>query len=230
MRRLLTMTVLAATTGPAIAQDGEAERLVRSVQDKVRAAKTVRVRFEVAVTDALGKTGTVNGTLVLGDGQKYRAEGEGTVFGQAVKFTEVSDGDRTAYRDAQDPKRDATEPAAKGAGTYWRGALPRDGFLIGSLNLKERSEWGPDAVKLSDFKLAGEETVGGRKARVVGYAVTVKGGSDPLPVKVWVDAETGLPVKLALTGGKSDIRAVTETYAEFAIDPKVDARTFELPK
>jgi outer membrane lipoprotein-sorting protein len=230
MRRLLATTLLAALAGPVAAQDGDAELLVRRMHDKVRAAKTLRVRFEISVTDALGKKGAVKGALVLGDGQKYRAEGEGEVFGQAVKFAEVSDGVRTAYRDATDPKRDGTEKAAKDAGTYLRGALPRDGFLIGSLNMKERSGWAPSAFKLSAFKLGSEETVGGRKARVIEYAVTVEGGSDPMPVKVWLDAGTGLPVKLVLTGGKSDIRDVTETYGEYTLDAEVDAKAFELPK
>lgn len=33
-----------------------------------------------------------------------------------------------------------------------------------------------------------------------------------------------------MTGGGSDITAITETYSEFALDAKVDAKTFELPK
>jgi len=50
---------------------------------------------------------------------------------------------------------------------------------------------------------------------------------------VWrsgLDAETGLPLKFAASGGPSDVRDVTETYAEFALDPELDAKTFESPK
>ncbi len=35
---------------------------------------------------------------------------------------------------------------------------------------------------------------------------------------------------LALTGGGSDITDIMESYSEFAIDAKVDAKSFELPK
>jgi hypothetical protein len=33
-----------------------------------------------------------------------------------------------------------------------------------------------------------------------------------------------------MTGGGSDITDITETYREFTIDGKVDAKTFTLPK
>ena len=76
----------------------------------------------------------------------------------------------------------------------------------------------------------GKEKVGERDTRVIQYTLTAKGGEDPLSVKLWLDAETNLPVKLAVTGGKSDWKDLTETYGEFTIEPKVDAKSFELPK
>jgi hypothetical protein len=39
-----------------------------------------------------------------------------------------------------------------------------------------------------------------------------------------------LPVKLAMTGGDSNWNTITETYSEFTVDAKVDAKSFELPK
>src|SRR5437868_4752834 len=128
MRRSFALALLAAAGGTAAAQDDGAEKLFRGMQDKVRAAKTLRVQYDINITDALGKMGVLKGVLVLGEGQKYRSEGEGMLFGEPVKFTEVSDGTRTAYRDANDPKRNAIEDAVPNAGTYFRAALPRDGF------------------------------------------------------------------------------------------------------
>ena len=49
-------------------------------------------------------------------------------------------------------------------------------------------------------------------------------------MRVWLDARTRLPVRLAVTGGRSDVRDVTETYGEFTVDAKVDAKSFEAPK
>jgi outer membrane lipoprotein-sorting protein len=102
MRWLTALALLAVTAWPAVAQDNEAEKLFRAMEQKVRSAQTLRLRFDLSVAGALGTKGNVKGTLVLGEGDKYRVEMEGKVFGQAVRGTEVSDGTRTAYRDAAD--------------------------------------------------------------------------------------------------------------------------------
>src|SRR5438105_2078484 len=128
MRWLLTLPLLALAACPAVAEENEAEKLFRGMEEKVRAAKTLRVRFDLGVTDALGKKGTIKGALTLGEGDKYRAEGEGKLFGQAVQFTEVCDGANTSFRDPNAPKKE-NEKAPKGVGAYFRGALPRWGFF-----------------------------------------------------------------------------------------------------
>ena len=40
-------------------------------------------------------------------------------------------------------KQDGTEKAARDAGTYFRAALPREGFLLSSLNLRVRGDRQP---------------------------------------------------------------------------------------
>jgi outer membrane lipoprotein-sorting protein len=230
MRWLPALPLLAAAAWPAAAQDNEAEKLFRAMEQKVRSARTVRLRFDLSMAGALGTKGNVKGTLLLGEGDKYRVEMDGTVFGQAVRGTEVSDGTRTAYRDAADPKRDSTEESAKAAGAYFRGTLPKWGFFLCSLNMRRSGDLTPDAFEMSDFKTSGEEKIGERNAHVIQYTFKEKGAKDPLSMTLWLDAETHLPAKLAITGGKSDWRAITETYGEFQIDAKVDAKQFELPK
>jgi outer membrane lipoprotein-sorting protein len=49
-------------------------------------------------------------------------------------------------------------------------------------------------------------------------------------MKLWVDTQTNLPVKLAMTGGQAGVSELTETYSEFTLDAKVDAKIFQLPK
>ena len=65
---------------------------------------------------------------------------------------------------------------------------------------------------------------------MLSHTLQVKGGGKPVSMKLWLEAETGLPVKLTMTGGTSDVKELTETYGEFSLDTKVDPKTFELPK
>src|SRR5258708_36747869 len=92
MRVSLSLALLAVARWHDAAQDNEAEKLYREMEQKVRAAKTLQVRFDLNITDALGKTGIVKGALTLGEGDKYRVDLDGKIFGQAVKGIEVSDG------------------------------------------------------------------------------------------------------------------------------------------
>jgi outer membrane lipoprotein-sorting protein len=229
MRCALSLALLALAAWPVAAQDNEAEKLYREMEKKVRAAKTLHVRFDLNITDALGKTGTVKGTLTLGEGDKYRVDLDGKIFGQTVKGTEVSDGTRVKVSGNAKPSKDDEKPPA-GVGAYYRAALPHEGFFMSSLNSNRRADRPPDAFHPADFKLAGTEKIAGRDTQIIQYTVTFKGGKDPLPMKLWLDAKTHLPVKLAVTGGKSDVTDVTETYREFTVDPKVDAKAFELSK
>ncbi len=205
MHYLLTLALLALAALPAPAQENQAEKLFRGMEQQIRTAKNIRLRFDLSMTDALGKKGNVKGTLILGEGDKFRAEAEGKLFGQGVKFTSVSDGTKVkSIVDPAPPKDDKPEKPPKGSGAYFRGALPREGFFLSSLEMDQRGDRGPDLFKLADFKLAGKEKIGERNTQVIQYTVTVKGAKDPLSMKMWLDAETKLPVQLAITGGKSD--------------------------
>jgi outer membrane lipoprotein-sorting protein len=231
MRCSLALALLAVGAWPAAAEENEAEKLYRAAERKVRAARTVQVRFDVNITDALGKKWDVKGSLVLGEGDKLRTEAQGRLFDAPVKYTVVSDGTSMKFIGATGQARQGEgEKPPKGLGAYFREALPRDGFFVTTLNMDRRLGGAPDAVKVSDFKLVGKERIGERNTHVIQYAVTEKGAKGPLTMKLWLDAETGLPVKLAMSGGKTDITDLTETYSEFSIDGKVDPRSFELPK
>jgi hypothetical protein len=50
MRWLLTLALLALMTWPTAAQENEAEKLFRELEQKVRAAKTLEVRFDSIMT------------------------------------------------------------------------------------------------------------------------------------------------------------------------------------
>src|SRR5690349_2582740 len=92
MRQLLTLALLALAAWPAAAQENDAEKLYRAMEKKVRAAKTLQLHFDATITGADAKKSNVKGTLVLGEGDKFRAESEGKLFGEESRFTVVSDG------------------------------------------------------------------------------------------------------------------------------------------
>jgi uncharacterized protein (TIGR03066 family) len=212
------------------AKEDDPVKLFRAMQQKVAAAKTLRVRFDLTVTGADGGKGIVKGSLTLGAGDKYRVELDGKLFGHVVKETEVSDG--TAVRSSGTGANPEGARSPKEAGAYLRRALPVEGFFLASLNLDRRGFREEAGFKPTDLKSGGTEQVMGREAHVVHFTLPANrdgDGAKGMPATVWLDGETGLPLKFAVTGGTSDVREVTETYSEFALDPKVDAKTFELP-
>src|ERR1700747_2129543 len=120
-RALSGMLLLVAVAAcPAASQDNDAEGLFRAMEQKIRASKTLLLRFDLSLEGALGTTGHVHGTLTLGEREKYRVEMQGRGFGQAVKGIEVSDGTSTSFTDAIDSKQNTTEKAAKASGKYFR--------------------------------------------------------------------------------------------------------------
>ena len=221
--------------GRLSAQENEAETLFRSMEQKVRAAKTLQLRFDASITGADAKKWNVKGSLVLGESDQLRAETEGMLFGEESKVTFVSDGTEMKsfgyVKSPGKPKQEKTETekSPKGIGAYFRGALPRDGFFWCLIGMDRRRELASQFT-MSDFKLAGEEKIGQRNTRVIQYAVKAKGDAHVLSMKVWLDGKTNLPVKLAMTGGGSDITDISEVYGEFTVDAKVDGNLFKLPK
>ena len=231
MRWVLPLTLLAVAVWPAAAEENEAEKLFRAMEKKVRAARTLRVRFDAQITDARGKKWDLKGSLVLGEGDRFRMESTGKLFGEAINFTVISDGTNArSFGGPKQPKEGEAEKPPKGVGAYFRALLTRRGVFGTSLNIDRRDQLKPDAMELSDFKLAGKDKFNGRNMLVIRCAIREKGTKNSLSLTVWLDAETNLPARWTVSGGKSDIGDITETYAEFTIDPKLDPKLFELPK
>ena len=84
MRWFMTFALLALVAWPAGAQENEGEKLFRSMEQKLRTAKTLQLRFESSVTIP-PNTGSVKGTLILGEGDKLRLELGGKPFGVEFK-------------------------------------------------------------------------------------------------------------------------------------------------
>jgi outer membrane lipoprotein-sorting protein len=81
-------------------------------------------------------------------------------------------------------------------------------------------------VKLSDFRTAGQDKIDGRQATVIRFTLTR--GVVSTYHRLWLDAETGLPLKLAVQ--TPDHMGVIETYRNWKLDPQVPDATFAIPK
>jgi hypothetical protein len=98
----------------------------------------------------------------------------------------------------------------------------------------EEESW-PD-FRASDFELGKPDNVGTRRAQIVACKLTplVKGEKKTdvtFSESIWLDVEMNLPLKRVFSGdfGGKKIK-FSETYEKFVLDPKVDAKLFELPK
>jgi outer membrane lipoprotein-sorting protein len=234
MRSLLALTLLAVMALPVVAQENKADKLFKSMEDKLRTAKTLRCQFDSTLTAGDEKV-SLKGTLTLGEGDKLRLEFEIKSGGKAAKLLVVSDGTNLSRKDSSDPKTDQTKQTPNGLGAHARVMLPRCGIAIleNGLNRPRFQVASPELYRVSDFKLLGKEEIGKRNAQVIEYTVTEK--KDVITpgtsrVKMWLDAESNLPVKLAWTTKDADITTVIEVYSEFTLDAKIDAKLLELSK
>src|SRR5437764_10735041 len=92
MRWILLLMPVALLAWPAAAQENDAEKQFLQMEKKLLAAKSVQLQFDASITGADAKKWHLKGSLVLGEGDKLRAEAEGTLFGEESRFTIVSDG------------------------------------------------------------------------------------------------------------------------------------------
>ena len=146
----------------------------------------------------------------------------------------MSDGTTMSIQNSGE--KDKTKKAPKALGANVRGALLRMGTFICWNGIERSGNVSPAIYKVSDFKLTGKEKLGERDTQVIEYTVTeMKDVISPAKwrMKMSLDAQTNLPVKLTMTvpkGELSDISGTSDIYSEFTIDAKVDAKLFELPK
>jgi hypothetical protein len=147
------------------------------------------------------------------------------MFGQIVM---VSDGTRmlraAPYAQLQDTPKDLDAEVR-----IW---VARSGILQAQI---ERAGVAPVAAKerfrVSGFKLGMKEKIGECETQRVDYQLAIKGEDAPIPVAVWIDLKTKLPVKrqYAFTENGQTVRSF-EIYGRLAVNEKVDAKLFDLPK
>jgi outer membrane lipoprotein-sorting protein len=211
---------------PALVQENEAEKLYRQMEKKVVSAKVVKFVVDTEMKAPVQDV-KIMGTILLGGDDKARMDLEADVNGKQIAFQLVSDGKRMRTEaKGLDKKEEKDTP--KGFGTMLRAMMVPAGAIVVVRGAdKPLTE---EKLKISDFQLAGDEKVGDQKAKVIKYKFMPE---EKLMVDatLWLDAKTLLPLKRTLVVGKDGMEAakVTETYKEVTLDPKIDAKTFDLP-
>src|SRR5262245_11827543 len=206
---ILALGLLAAVLAPVVcAQDDDAEKLFRDMEKKIRGAKAVEVAFTYQLEGR-----TTKGSLLLTDDKKARLQVRGHFyFGvkDNAMFEVISDGKRIKTKGAKfvrgpngqvhvvegEPMEGETTKSYHAAAAavfsrngMWASIWALTGWL---------GEFDPDGQESKmtayDFRAGAAEKVGERQAKVVHYRCG-KGGMDDPPVTVWIDVETGLPLK-----------------------------------
>ncbi len=221
------MGLSAAPPGPN--GDGARKRF-EAMERRLAGARGYQVEFESDVTTSLA-LGKVRGTLLLAPGNRMKVTVEviSPDHRQALpgdQFALVSDGKNMAVLVGPGGKPQKVEPANDRHQDTLTGWGLRIGlFFAATGHVNHGGDDDYRSLKLSDFKAAGEETVGCRRAEVIEFKVAKSGV--PTRHRLWLDAETGLPLKLAVETREGF--GVAETYRNWVLDPSVPDGTFALP-
>ncbi len=213
------------------ADQNDAAKLFHQMETKVTTAKTLDCTFDVKLQ---GKgTGDLKGELTLGEGNKFAFEMSGEIGGKQGKSSQVSNG--VQIQIAEFGKEKQTQNVSKEQNEFLRAALARSGLVIPmhiASHTEKPGEFNIDKeFKVSDLKLGKKEKVGDHEAQVIDYNLQVKDMKETIPVSVWVDTKTDLPLKRVITTtmGKEKV-TITETYSKLNPNEKVENKKFELPK
>jgi len=232
--RWITLVALLFVAAPAYGQENDAEKLFRAMEKKLRSAKTVHFAFDGQIT-GMGMKGTMKGEASLAEGEKGNIAFEADFAGKNMKLTLISDG-KSAYSKV-DEKIDvhATKPedpkTEQVLGMIARLGMTTSVFAARSgPNPNEPFDLDKMAA-VKDFKLGAKEKIGTHNTQAVDYQVTLPGNTTA-KATVWIDTETKLPVKreLGLEKNGAEEGRISETYSTFAVDGKIDAKMFEVPK
>lgn len=229
----LMRSVLALLLLPALLRaDDDAEKRIRAMEKKLDLAKTIQVTFE-SRAEGLRDSGTFNGTLTVTESNKMHLEGAIEIKGTKVDWKKISDGTKTTEEGLDRGFRATSKSLTEDL----RRSLTHGGFIMGTYMSAARDgeEFWMD-FRASDFELGKPDNVGTRRAQIVASKLTpVAKGKTKVDITfsetIWLDAETNLPLKRVFTGNPDGKKITfTETYEKFVLDPKVDAKLFELPK
>jgi outer membrane lipoprotein-sorting protein len=222
--RWLALLVLILAAALARAQDGEAEKLYRAMEKKIRAAKSLVLEFHSQNT-ADDKKFTVKGTIHIAAGNKTRLDLESEVFELGGKTLIVTNGKSKYAKVGPMVFREGPFPPA---GDVLLALIARFGATAAAMERKIATADLDKDFPARNFHLGVKEMVGQREAQVVQYQIQNKIVGTLVEITVWIDTKSQLPLKRAEKETGKDNRS-TETYGVFTVDGKLDGKLFEIP-
>jgi outer membrane lipoprotein-sorting protein len=229
-----------AVLGQEKGEVGEAEKLFRKLEARLAKAETIQLKYKAALEFENAKPGDqdknpkVEGLLLLQKGNKLRLRIDGRVLplhdpGKAVV---ISDG-KAMWADLPGPLRldgkcVKPEKAPANLHSAFVASLSREGILMfvmshvagGTLAENLRDDLDRKQTTPTGFKMRDPEKIGDTLTQVIEFRIKLREKDHEVPVTLWLDAKTGLPVKRVLAG------ALSETYHDFTLDGVIDAGQF----
>jgi hypothetical protein len=236
----LVCGLLLAAALPALAQDNEAEKLFRNMHRKLGAADAIRFAVGTEIkTDNADRDSSFKGSVLLAKGNKAQLKWTGLTW----KGELISDGQHAYLNIGGKETTVATPKHLNGiliffvsrTGVLWtlqamQSLLPGLGDTRPEDLFKGADR---DRAAVWDFKLARAERFKGRDVKVVNFRYGSRDGPG-VPISISIDADTLLPLKLVIDntkgGGAFAGAIITETYSEFTLEPKIEAKAFVLPE
>jgi outer membrane lipoprotein-sorting protein len=220
-------------------EGNDAEKAYQEMAVKISKAKAFECTFEVKNE---GTRTNMKGTMALVEGNKLRFEMEGENNGRSMTILLVSDGLKTVTVRNKEVTPKAEPPKNLTEGTL--AAVSRCGSMLSLfvvMNFIAKDGEKPKTIDvntfmpISDIKFGKKESLDGKETQIIEYTLSVSEEGNPkkdlMKCKVWIDTKTLLPVKRIQTSeSNKDKITITEIYSKVAIDGKIDAKAFELPK
>jgi outer membrane lipoprotein-sorting protein len=231
--RWLTMVAGWLLLAPLVQAQEPAQKLFEAMEQKLGKAKALKVGIAIESEEG-GEALKVKGTLILAAGNRMKLTMEGKGGKESIQLAMISDGKKLVTQSGP-----AGKPETENKAVHDKlfdllvGYVSRAGLFIG-VDAVDRADAKPaSTLKLSDFKTIGKEKVEGREANVIEYQITHIAGKVITTCKLWLDAQTNLPLKRSLSTKRDDIKLVSrvdEMYIGWEMDPQLPEGTFTLPK
>jgi outer membrane lipoprotein-sorting protein len=251
MHYVLSILLLPPIVLPAArAQDNEAEKPFRAMEKKIKDADAIQVSDDIPIRAIKGRekdskigngVSKGKGALLLTKDNQARVK----ISNEYMGMTLISDGKRLKLGGDRGDLGDVKAlPTPSHLHNLLNMLVRRVGVTAGSMiaRFAPGPQFKPifltpgekdfDAEKVEgwgvwDFKAGAAMQIGGRDAKAISYKVGPNGGKDSVAVTLWFDAKTLLPLKSVVVIGIENMH-ITETYREFKLDPKIDAKAFTL--
>ncbi len=217
----------------SVQEGNPAQELFEKMVKKIDGAKTLQVEFEM-MNERGDQKREASGTLALADGNRMRMELVMASPRGDQKLVILSDGKKSIQ--IQGSRRQKVD-TVEGRNEILQKMFSRLGVMVGFMF--SDNEFGKGKLKkiddyltLTGFKKGESEKIDGREADVVTFLAQISIKEDKAAVKVWIDSETGLPVKRSITpyrDGKPSEDEMLETYVKITLDAEIPEDRFALP-